>query len=116
MQIFANTLKIYTILKAFPNTVITRKGCGFCDKAKNLLDIQNIEYNEIKSEQNRELTDEVKEFYQYKTYPMLFLNKSFIGGHDNLKKLVTTGEIEKYKKKLKDFLYSRINQAILFEK
>lgn len=106
MQIFANSVQILSILKEFPNLMITRERCSYCERAKMLLDDQNIGYHEIKSEAEPALIRETQEYFKYSTFPMIFLDKTFIEGHSELKKLVETGGIKKYKTKLKNLLYS----------
>ena len=65
--------------------IYTRNNCVWCDRAKNLLTINNLEYEEI------DLSDDVlrKNFYKkfnhsIKTMPQIFIDDNRIGGFEAL--------------------------------
>lgn len=64
-------------------SIITREGCPFCAKAKDLLNDKNIYYYEIKRESGvnsialRGLTGR-------RTYPQLFIDGQLIGGYEEM--------------------------------
>lgn len=71
--------------------VYTKEGCGYCKKAKELLDKHGITYkvvdvnNKNKSEIYKEI-DGLTDCYRY--FPVIFKNGKFIGGCTELQKLV----------------------------
>ena len=65
--------------------IYTRNNCVWCDRAKNLLKINNLEYEEV------DLSDDVKRenFYKkfnnsIKTMPQIFIDDNRIGGFEAL--------------------------------
>lgn len=65
--------------------IYTRNNCVWCDRAKNLLTINNLEYEEI------DLSDDVlrENFYKkfnhsIKTMPQIFIDDNRIGGFEAL--------------------------------
>jgi glutaredoxin 3 len=65
--------------------IYTRNNCVWCDRAKNLLKINNLEYEEI------DLSDDVlrENFYKkfnnsIKTMPQIFIDNNRIGGFEAL--------------------------------
>ena len=65
--------------------IYTRNNCVWCDRAKNLLTINNLEYEEI------DLSDDVlrENFYKkfnhsIKTMPQIFIEDNRIGGFEAL--------------------------------
>lgn len=70
--------------------IVSKNDCIQCEMVKDLLDDYFIEYTVIKKE---DLTDqqlnEIKPKIA-KTYPFVFKNKEFIGGFNELRKILTT--------------------------
>ena len=68
--------------------VYSRDGCDYCKKAIDLLQRECLSYNEYKLD--RDFTrDEIKQrFPEAKTYPIIFLDKKFIGGYNDLVELM----------------------------
>ena len=65
--------------------IYTRNNCVWCDRAKNLLEINNLEYEEV------DLSDDVlrENFYKQfnnsiKTMPQIFIDDNRIGGFEAL--------------------------------
>lgn len=65
--------------------IYTRNNCIWCDRAKNLLKINNLDYEEI------DLSDDVlrENFYKkfnnsIKTMPQIFIDNNRIGGFEAL--------------------------------
>ncbi len=65
--------------------IYTRNNCVWCDRAKNLLKINNLEYEEV------DLSDDVlrENFYKkfnnsIKTMPQIFIDDNRIGGFEAL--------------------------------
>lgn len=60
--------------------------CTFCDQAKSLLELKNIEYEERKIGDGWTREDLLEEVPTAKTVPQIFLDGEYVGGFDNLKK------------------------------
>mgnify|MGYP000731238491 CR=1 FL=1 len=65
--------------------IYTKVTCGYCMRAKALLDQKSVDYREIKIDANAELRNEMIERSQggY-TVPQIFINDQPIGGCDEL--------------------------------
>ena len=71
--------------------------CGYCDRAKKLLEEKNISYREINIQDDpteREVM--LKKSNGRRTVPQIFINKVHIGGFQELHKIVIEGNLEKY--------------------
>jgi len=68
-------------------TIYGRKGCGYCSRAKELLDNLKIpyEYHDImKDVEQRNIL--LEKIHEVKTVPQIFLNDKHIGGYTELAK------------------------------
>lgn len=84
---------IYPNEKGF--TIYSKSGCINCNKAKELLKKNNLDYKVIDCD---EYLLEVKEEFlyminnlinrEYKTFPMIFYDNKFIGGFSELQHLI----------------------------
>jgi len=70
------------VLKYAPNLMIIKPGCPSCSRAQELL--HDRSYVTMSNTENLELIDAIKEKYAHRTYPMIFLEKRFVGGCDDL--------------------------------
>jgi len=71
--------------------------CGYCDRAKKLLEEKKISYREINIQDNpteREVM--LKKANGRRTVPQIFINEVHIGGFQELHKIVIEGNLEKY--------------------
>lgn len=71
--------------------------CGYCDRAKKLLEEKNISYREINIQDDpaeREVM--LKKANGRRTVPQIFINEVHIGGFQELHKIVIEGNLEKY--------------------
>lgn len=68
--------------------IYTRDRCDYCTYAKEYLANKSLGYTEYKLD--RDFTrEEIKErFPEAKTYPIIFLDKKFIGGYNDLVELM----------------------------
>lgn len=74
--------------------VYTKSNCVFCHKVKELLEKEEIITiincdNWLKYKEKKEIfLDSMKDIigYEYRTFPMVFLNGKFIGGYTETKK------------------------------
>ena len=63
--------------------MIVKPTCPYCVKALKLRpDLVTLNYDEY-----AELVEEIKTYFNHKTYPMIFIDKKFIGGYSDLSKL-----------------------------
>ncbi len=74
--------------------IYTFETCPYCIKAKQLLNDNNISFEEVVITRD-ELGELSKETGQ-KTVPQVFLNDTLIGGCDDLQKLIESNEISNY--------------------
>lgn len=78
--------------------VYSKPGCGFCDKAKELLSSKNLEYTElildvgqVKENSKSYVTVDqlLKKVPNAKSVPQIFQGEKYVGGYDALKALVS---------------------------
>jgi glutaredoxin-like protein len=70
--------------------VFTREGCGFCVRAKGLLNDAGIEFEELLL--NRDYTDQTLRAVSASiTYPQVFIDGEHIGGSDELAEWLEQG-------------------------
>ena len=60
--------------------VWSKPQCVFCDKAKNLLKLQGIEYEERNIAQGWKIQDLLEAAPHAKTMPQIWLDEEYIGG------------------------------------
>ncbi|WP_425446760.1 glutaredoxin 3 [Dethiothermospora halolimnae] len=75
-------------------TVYTFNTCPFCIKAKNLLDNEGIEFDEIDITTDRGKLKELESKTGSSTVPQIFAGDKFIGGCDDLMELHKSGEFD----------------------
>lgn len=68
--------------------IYTGPSCGYCVRAKALLDKHGFEYKEINAKENRdaliERLDNLGQPYKL-TIPQIWWDGEYVGGHDDLK-------------------------------
>ena len=65
--------------------IYTRNNCVWCDRAKNLLKINNLEYEEVDLSDNVLRENFYKKFNNsIKTMPQIFIDDNRIGGFEAL--------------------------------
>ena len=77
--------------------VFSKTTCGYCNKAKNLLNTYNFKYQvyELDTQQNPYfLGQQLKQLTNQTTVPNIFINGKHIGGYNELYKLHKTGELQ----------------------
>lgn len=79
-----------------PHVVLyTKSWCGFCFRAKQLLERRGIEYGEIDVTVDRELEDEMIRLSGGRsTVPQIFVRGKHIGGSDELVRLAASGQLD----------------------
>jgi glutaredoxin len=68
----------------------SKDNCAFCDKAKNLLKIKAIEFIEYKLGKDFDRDTLLEQFPQARTFPVITLDKEYIGGYNELYDLLLT--------------------------
>jgi glutaredoxin 3 len=75
-------------------TLYTRRVCAYCDRAKALMQSLKLDFNEISLEGDFELFQKLsRENGGWRTVPMIFVGKQFIGGFDDLAALHKKGAL-----------------------
>jgi len=78
-------------------TIYSKSGCPNCTKAKNLLKEKNLNFNVVDCDDF--LIEDKENFLifiqdisgkEYRTFPMIFDNKKFIGGFTEMQKYLDT--------------------------
>ena len=65
--------------------IFTKVTCGFCMRAKMLLEHKNIQYTEIKIDNDAALREQmIKRCKGAYTVPQIFINDQYVGGCDDL--------------------------------
>lgn len=78
------------------NTVIvlTSPTCSYCHAAKNLLNQQGVDYQEIDLFKEAEQGQQLLIKSGQRTVPQIFINDKPIGGFTELSKLVSTNKLD----------------------
>jgi len=74
--------------------IYTKSWCGYCKRAKNLLDKKNVAYEEVDVSKVEAVENYIKNQTGWKTVPQIFINDKFIGGCDELYDLEKEGLLE----------------------
>lgn len=78
-----------------PVTIYTSFYCTYCRRAKRLLERKQVDYEEIRLDEDPEKREELVESLNWRTVPMIFVNEQFIGGYDQLAALEHSGELDR---------------------
>lgn len=68
--------------------------CGFCMRAKMLLDAKGVEYNEIDVDQDSALRAQMMQRSGRRTVPQIFIDEVHVGGCDDLYALERSGQLD----------------------
>ena len=68
--------------------IYTRPGCGFCDKAKDLMNNKGIAYQEYKLDVDFTRAILSEKYSTAKTYPVMVVDGFYIGGFNEFKTIV----------------------------
>lgn len=77
-----------------PVTVYSKKVCPYCDRAKQLLQTKNVDYQEVMVDEDEQEMAKMKELSGRRTVPQIFVGDEPIGGFDELYALVKEGKFE----------------------
>jgi glutaredoxin 3 len=77
-------------------TIYSTKICPYCDAAKRLLTQKGYPFKDVDLSNNPELRMKLSsEHNGWRTVPMIFIGKQFVGGFTELAALDKKGELEK---------------------
>ena len=76
-------------------TIYTSAYCTYCRRAKKLLEAKQMDYEEVRLDEDAEKRKEMVEKLNWRTVPMIFVNEQFIGGYDQLAALERSGELDR---------------------
>ena len=76
-------------------TIYTSAWCGYCIRAKALLDSRGIAYREIDVDGNRALREEMIARSGRRTVPQVFVGGQHIGGSEELAAAAQSGELDR---------------------
>ena len=69
--------------------------CGYCQRARNLLDRKGVAVQEIKVDEDvRERETMMKRSGGRRTVPQIFIGEKHVGGYDDLAALDRSGELD----------------------
>jgi len=68
--------------------------CGFCMRAKMLLDSKGVQYNEIDVDQDSALRAQMMQRSGRRTVPQIFIDEVHVGGCDDLYALERSGQLD----------------------
>jgi glutaredoxin 3 len=76
-------------------TIYTRQGCGYCARAKSLLQSKGVEFTEHDASYSQELRQEmIGKSNGRSTFPQIFINGTHVGGCDDLYALDRDGRLD----------------------
>jgi glutaredoxin 3 len=68
--------------------------CGYCARAKNLLEKKGAAYEEVDVMMDEKKRSEMRERAKHSTVPQIFINGQYIGGSDELAALEQAGRLD----------------------
>lgn len=75
--------------------IYTKFGCGYCFRAKKLLESKGVEYNEYDITMGGPKRDEMMERApNARTVPQIFVGETYVGGSDDLVALDREGKLD----------------------
>jgi glutaredoxin 3 len=74
--------------------IYTSPFCGYCARAKGLLDAKGVAYEEMDVMEDEKKRAEMRERAQRTSVPQIFINGQHIGGSDELAALERAGKLD----------------------
>ena len=75
--------------------IYTKFGCGYCYRAKTLLEEKGVDFNEFDITMGGEKRDEMRERApNARTVPQIFIGDTHVGGSDELAALEREGKLD----------------------
>lgn len=94
-----NCDEFFKIISNNKIVVWSAPGCGACVRAKQILKSNGIDYHEQDlSESDDTLQTCLMSHTRYNFIPQVFVDKKFIGGFTEVRKMVSDGALNDYKK------------------
>ena len=79
-----------------PRVVMYASGwCPYCQRARNLLGLKNVSFEEIDVESDPALREEMKSRSGRNTVPQIFIGATHVGGFDDLNALDRDGGLDR---------------------
>ncbi|MET0172472.1 MAG: glutaredoxin 3 [Agrobacterium vaccinii] len=75
-------------------TIYTRDFCGFCARAKSLLESKGVAFTEYNATTNPDYRQEMMDKSGRNTFPQIFIGNKHVGGCDDLHALDRDGELD----------------------
>ncbi|MGP4691271.1 glutaredoxin 3 [Agrobacterium cavarae] len=75
-------------------TIYTRDFCGYCARAKALLQSKNVNFTEYNATENPQYRQEMMDKSGRNTFPQIFIGKQHVGGCDDLHALDRDGKLD----------------------
>lgn len=73
--------------------IYTLRGCGYCRRAKALLDAKQVPYTECDVTVDPVERERVTSLTGHRTFPQIFIDDRFVGGCDELHALERSGDL-----------------------
>ncbi len=77
-----------------PVTIYTRDFCGFCARAKALLESKGVDFTEYNATKNPDYRQEMMGKSGRNTFPQIFIGSQHVGGCDDLHALDREGKLD----------------------
>ena len=77
-----------------PIEIYTTPWCGYCARAKGLLEKKGVAYEEMDVMMDEKKRSEMRERSKRTTVPQIFINGQHIGGSDELAELDQAGKLD----------------------
>jgi glutaredoxin 3 len=74
--------------------IYTTRWCGYCDRAKALLDQKGLPYDEIALDDDPAFRQRIRELTGGWTVPQILIDESPIGGYTELRRLDLDGRLD----------------------
>lgn len=86
----ASRSKIDEMLEEHPTLIISKNNCKACEQAIKFLKEMGIDYHETKIDSmnlkdQESVTDDLRKRFSHLTFPIIFMNKKYVGGCRELK-------------------------------
>ncbi len=75
-------------------TIYTRDFCGFCARAKSLLESKGVAFTEFNATTNPDYRQEMMDKSGRNTFPQIFIGNKHVGGCDDLHALDRDGKLD----------------------
>lgn len=75
-------------------TIYTRDFCGYCARAKALLQSKNVNFTEYNATENPQYRQEMMDKSGRNTFPQIFIGEQHVGGCDDLHVLDRDGKLD----------------------